>query len=117
MKASCEQLIDAITEELRRIFGQRGFLGEWEEYDWLLKYYGVTEDEDICWQHILSLSSDGLEGNFKASDRINFLLNERSVNHFLARLLKKYKSNVLTYPSCAVDIKPPDAHKNTWPAA
>ena len=77
-----DQIIDAITEEIRRIFGQRGFFGEEEEYDWLLACYSVTEDDDIRWQCILADGDNTLD-----------------LDRFLARLLAKYRSNILTYPS------------------
>ncbi len=64
-----------------RIFGPRGFLGEEEEYDWLLACYSVTEDDDIRWQCILA------DGD-----------NTTDLDRFLATLLAKYRSNVLTYP-------------------
>lgn len=81
MDRSRDQIIDAITEEIRRIFGQKGLLGEEEEYDWLLACYSVTEEDDIRWQCVLAEEDDAAD-----------------LDRFLATLLMKYRSNVLTYP-------------------
>lgn len=76
-----DQLIDAISAEIRRVF-PAGFLGDKDQYDWLFSCYDITEEEDIRWQCVLAEED----------------LNALDLDNFLFLLLTKYQSTALTYP-------------------
>jgi hypothetical protein len=85
-----------LIEEIERIFGEDGFNGNLEEYDWLLEHYGVTEYEDVCWQFIIDAIEELSDEEPNDIELIEFLDDDNAADIFLAKLLKKYKSNTLT---------------------
>jgi hypothetical protein len=97
-----EGLIAAIIEEIDRVWGGlENFDGTYDQYDWLLEHYGITEEEDVWWQIVLEdntgdLASDHPE-DAEDEDVISFLGDEQAIQTFLEHLLQKYRSNTLTY--------------------
>ncbi len=88
-----DELIDAVLEEMERVWGEDGFGGEADAYAWLLKTYGITEEEDVSWQLILQDSMDDLpEEELEDAELIDFLEDEDAVVQFLQTLLAKYQS-------------------------
>jgi len=68
------ELIDAVLQEMERVWGAEGFGGEPIEYVWLESQYHVSEEEDVQWQLILE-----------------YAIGEPD-------LLRKYRSGVEAYP-------------------
>ena len=64
-----------------------------DAYSWLLKTYGITEEEDIAWQLILQDSMDNLpEEELEDDELMDFLEDEDAVTQFLQLFLAKYRS-------------------------
>lgn len=100
------QLIRAIIHRIDEIFGKDGFEGSFDEYDWLIKNYGITEAEDNLWQDILyqyegilkeSGTLDDLEEPYK-QQQIDFLADKEACLKFLFELYVKYNSAQKKYP-------------------
>lgn len=88
-----DELIDAVLERMERVWGEDGFGGEAEAYDWLQKIYGITEEDDVSWQLILQDSMDDLpEEELEDSELMSFLNYDDAVVQFLKTLLTKYQS-------------------------
>ena len=93
-------LIDAILEEMNRVWGDDGFSGAWEEYEWLLEAYGVTEDDDVEWSGILEYEADEIQPHDGANKKwMSFVTDDEQVIPFLQQLLKKYRSNTAVLPA------------------
>ena len=93
-----DKLITAIIREMDRVWGKDGLGGSWEEYEWLLTHYGITEEEDVQWQLILEHDMDELSPEDAEDEELmQFLNDEQAVHAFLERLLQKYRSNTITY--------------------
>jgi len=93
------ELIDAILNEMDRVWGDEGFSGAWEEYEWLLEHYGVTEDDDVDWSGILAYEADEVEPDDAANPKwMSFVTADEQVIPFLEVLLKKYQSNTVVVP-------------------
>lgn len=91
-------LIDAISLEMNRVWGEDGLHGEPEEYAWLEEHYGVTEEDDVCWQ----LTIQHHFGDLPKEDQddaevMQFLNDDARVEQFLRDLLRRYQANTLTY--------------------
>ncbi len=99
-------LIYNIGVEIQRIFPLDDFEGTQEQYEWLLKHYGVTEEDD--YRYILvgdyyledpdELDDEQLEA---IETQIDFLDEPEVVNAFLEDLLRRYRSNTIVYPETA----------------
>ncbi|MEK4031513.1 hypothetical protein WOA01_00125 [Methylocystis sp. IM2] len=93
------QLIDEIMKEMDRVWGEEGFEGTFEEYEWLLKNYGISEDEDVEWQMILQESVDDLpEEDANDPDVMEFLEDRQKVHESLKNILTKYRSFTDVFP-------------------
>lgn len=93
-------LIDAILEEMARIWGEDGFSGTGEGYEWLLKAYGVTEDDDVEWLGILEYEADEIHPEDAADPKwMSFVTDDGQVIPFLRQLLKKYRSHRAVVPA------------------
>lgn len=102
-----EALIEAVFDEMERVWGQEGFGGEFEAYDWLLQHYGISEEEDNRWLDILAYDTGelvieeyGLEEEEEEA-MLSFLENDDAVNQFLTVLLQKYRSSSAVYSTTA----------------
>jgi hypothetical protein len=98
-----DYLIKAITAEIERVF-PNGFEGVPDEYQWLLKHYGISEEEDSEFITICEYMDGTFEEEEMKEIRNNpelfaLLSNPQAVNRFLVDLLKKYKSRSDVYPS------------------
>ncbi len=100
------ELLDLIVDQINRIWGDSGFSGNFEEYDWLLEHYGVTEEEDNTYLDILEyrldngfteLSSVYMLDADEQARIMEFIHDDVAVCAFLAALLQKYKSNSVLY--------------------
>jgi hypothetical protein len=93
-----DELIDQIMSEMDRVWGDEGFGGESQEYEWLQHHYGISEDEDVQWQNILNYQIDELEeDDLEDEEKMQFLENDDAVCKFLSEFLQKYQSNIITY--------------------
>jgi len=101
------QLIQAVLQEMERVWGPEGFGGESEEYAWLQSRYGISEEEDVQWQLILQYEIDDLpEEDWEEEEIMQFLEDNFAVVLFLEGLLRKYRRSTETFH---VKIKPPRA--------
>jgi hypothetical protein len=92
-------LIDAILVEMERVWGDDGFSGAWEEYEWLLENYGITEDEDGDWMGILAHESGEVDPDDEWTPQWEaFVTDDDQVIPLLSALLKKYRSNSVSVP-------------------
>lgn len=91
-------LIEAVLAEMGRVWPDDSFGGSAEEYAWLLKHFGISEEEDVKWQFILQDSTGDLpEEDAEDPEVTDFLDDDEAVCAFLAELLEKYKSSTLSY--------------------
>jgi hypothetical protein len=93
-------LFDSIIEEMERIWGEPGFEGDDEEYEWLEANYGITEAEDVEWQFALQyfILHDLPEEDESDPEVMKFLNDYDAVRAFLNELLGKYRSGDKVYP-------------------
>ena len=100
---SRSSLIESVLVELNRVWGPEGFGGDFESYEWLKNNFGISEEEDVQWQDVLSDWSGSLGVDLEELDEaekkcvIAFLKDESAVTTLLETLLKKYKSSAATY--------------------
>ena len=100
------QLIRAVSLRISEIYGESGFDGSFEEYDWLLENYGVTEQEDNSWLDILYQHQGVLEESGTLDDldepyrqqQIEFLADKEACLKFLFELHLKYSSSKKKHP-------------------
>lgn len=99
------ELIESVLAEMDRVWGPEGFGGEFEAYAWLKTNFGISEEDDVQWQDVLSdwggtLDEDtaDLDEDEKAQVEA-FLQDDSAVTAFLETLLHRYKSSVATYAS------------------
>lgn len=93
-----EELIAQVMVEMDRVWGDDGFGGDMDEYEWLQQHYNITEDEDVQWQNILNYDIDELDEDDLADDeKMEFLEDDEAVCNFLTEFLQKYRSNTITY--------------------
>lgn len=97
---SSDELIAEIIKNVERVFGTDGFGGTSEEYGWLLRRCGITEEEDNTWIDIIDFegSSELDPANEDEAKIIGFLRDPAAVHRFLAALLKKYRNCHDVYP-------------------
>lgn len=94
------QLIEAIDVEHGRIWGDDGFNGSSEEYEWLQCNYGIKEEDDVLWQLIIEYDANILpEEELEDQELMVSLEDEEAVQKFLQHLLVCYKSASMTYPT------------------
>ncbi len=92
------ELIDQVMLEVDRVWGNDGFGGESEEYEWLQSHYEITEDEDVQWLNVLNYDMDELdEDDLEDEEKMQFLEDDEAVCKFLIELLRKYQSNTIDY--------------------
>jgi len=90
---------------MERVWGEPGFSGKLEEYDWLRENYGISENDDITWQDITAQYANDLPAaliGLTEEERIevmDFLQDDMQVIAFLERLLENYQSSDATYPA------------------
>ncbi|WP_338496600.1 hypothetical protein [Delftia tsuruhatensis] len=93
------ELIDGVLHEMDRVWGDEGLDGKTEEYEWLLKNYNISEEEDVQWQLILQHHMDDLPAEDQEDDEVmSFLEDPHAVKQFLQAFLAKYKTSSATYP-------------------
>jgi len=98
------ELIESVLAEMNRVWGPRGFGGEPEAYTWLNEHFGISEEDDVQWQDVLSdwagtFDQDTADLEEDERSRVKaFLQDDFSVTAFLESLLRRYKSSIETYP-------------------
>lgn len=101
------ELLNQVVSEIERIWGEDGFSGSFEEYEWLLENYGITEEEDNKYIDILEYDSNEFEDDTSSindldeeelKEVMDFVTDDDAVCEFLSALLLKYRSNTI----CAV---------------
>lgn len=92
------ELIDGVLREMDRVWENEGFGGESEAYEWLLKNYCISEEEDVQWQLVLQHHMDDLPVEDQEDEEVmSFLEDQHAVKQFLQALLTKYKTSSATY--------------------
>lgn len=97
-------LIESVLAEMNRVWGPEGFGGEFEAYAWLKEHFGISEEEDVQWQDVLSDWAGSLDVDLEDLDEVEknrviaFLQDDSAVMTFLETLLQRYKSSSTTYP-------------------
>lgn len=99
------ELIESVLAEMDRVWGPKGFGGEFEAYAWLKAHFGILVEEDVQWQDVLSdwagtfdEDTADLEEDEKEQMKA-FLQDDSAVTTFLETLLQRYRSSAATYPS------------------
>lgn len=93
------ELLEAVLEEMQRVWGDEGLGGTVPEYEWLLAHYGITEEEDVQWQLVLQYDTDDLpEEDSEDEEVMAFVEDDKAVLAFLRMFLNKYRSGADTYP-------------------
>jgi len=98
------ELIELVLTEMTRVWGPEGFGGEFEGYSWLQEHFGISEEEDVQWQDVLSDWAGTLDADtsdLEEDEKLqvtNFLQDDTAVNAFLESLLQRYRSSDVTYP-------------------
>lgn len=96
-----------VSWKLESIFGKDGNDGSFKSYRWLLKTYGVTEEEDNSWIDLVYYfkgileetdSFDALEQDHK-KQILDFVRDDEATVSFLIMLLDKYESSNKKYPA------------------
>jgi hypothetical protein len=99
-----DKLFDGVLVEMERVWGEPGFGGEPEAYDWLLEHYGITQEEDNTWMDICAQNRGELEDALadlteqERAEAVAFLADDARVTDFLKRLLQRYQSSGAVYP-------------------
>lgn len=94
------ELIEAILEEMERVWSDEGFSGTPGEYEWLREHYGIEEDEDVEWLGILAHDTGDVDPEDVANPTwMSFVTDDEKVIPFLTRLLEKYRSSSTTAPT------------------
>ncbi|MGH7461541.1 MAG: hypothetical protein ACREMA_11005 [Longimicrobiales bacterium] len=95
-----QQLIDAITSEIDRIWGDVEREGDFGEYEWLLANYGITEHDDVDWLGILNHESGEIDpDDAENPEYLAWVADDARVIPFLHQLLQKYQSNTVIAPT------------------
>lgn len=103
MTMSKDELFDAVLAEMDRVWGESGFGGEFEAYEWLYDNYGITEQDDLHWQDICDHYGNTLsESLADLSDEviaevIEFVQDNSRVERFLTNFLSQYRSSTAVY--------------------
>ena len=98
-----DELFDGVLAEMERVWGEPGFGGEPEAYEWLLEHYGITQEEDNTWMDICAHNRGELEDALadlteqERSEAVAFLADENQVTDFLKKLLQRYQSSHAVY--------------------
>ena len=80
--------------EMDRVWGEDGFDGSFDSYQWLQQNYGVSEEEDVLWQLILEYDTDELSDEDREDQELMvFLEDKKTVREFLKSHLQKYRSS------------------------
>lgn len=96
-------LIESIVTEMERVWGPKGFGGELEAYAWLKDHFGISEEQDVQWQDVLSDWAGTLDEDTEDLDEGEkehvkaFLQDDSAVTTFLEVLLQKYRNSNATY--------------------
>ncbi|MXS77402.1 DUF1917 domain-containing protein [Nitrosomonas sp. JL21] len=100
------QLITAIIAEMDRIWGEDGFDGTHDDYQWLQQNYGISEENDVLWQLILEYDANELsDEDLEDQELMGFLEDKKAVRQFLECHLKSYRNAFTISPKrkCLVD--------------
>ncbi len=98
------ELIESVLVQMNRVWGPDGFGGELEAYAWLQEHFGISEEEDVTWQDVLSELAGTLEQDIADLDEDEqkqvkaFLRNDTAVIEFLESLHHRYRSSDAVYP-------------------
>lgn len=97
------ELIESVIAEMARVWGPDGFGGEFEAYEWLQEHFGISEEEDVQWQDVLSEWTGTFEEDtedLEEEEKIQaqaFLQDDAAVIAFLETLLRRYQSSDAKY--------------------
>ncbi|MDD1020144.1 hypothetical protein M5G24_14115 [Pseudomonas sp. TNT2022 ID1048] len=98
-----DELFDGVLAEMERVWGELGFGGEFEAYDWLLTHYGITQEDDNTWMDICAQDRGELQdalADLAEDQRAEveaFLADDARVTDFLKKLLQRYQSSDAVY--------------------
>lgn len=103
-RSTRSELIESVLAEMNRVWGPNGFGGELEAYVWLQEHCGISEEEDVQWQGVLSdwagtLDEDTSDLDVDEQKQVKaFLQDDTTVTVFLESLLHRYKNSDAAYP-------------------
>src|SRR5260370_13027695 len=99
MALNKKQLIEAIFQEMERVWGREGFAARPEQYKWLEARCQISREEKVRWQLIVEYEFDELSALDLANDEtMDFLDDTFAVVMVLESLLPKYQSTNAVYP-------------------
>jgi hypothetical protein len=99
------ELIDAVLDEMERVWGEGGFSGTWEQYEWLLEHYGITDDEDVEWMGVLNYEHGIVDEDDEWTPEWEaYVTDDDKVIVFLSSLLSKYRSNSVSLPEYLPEV-------------
>lgn len=99
-----DELFDGVLAEMERVWGEPGFGGAFEAYDWLFEHYGITQEDDNTWMDICAKDRGELQdalADLTEDQRAEveaFLADDARVTDFLKGLLQRYQSSDAVYP-------------------
>jgi hypothetical protein len=92
------ELLDAIFEEIQRIFGFESYPSR-EQIPWLTAEYGISLEEHLRYELILDDEGGDLAEKEPDEESLAFVHDEEAVLRFLQGLLQKYRSGTAVYPA------------------
>jgi hypothetical protein len=92
------ELLDAIFEEIQRIFGFGSYPSR-EQIPWLTAEYGISLEEHRRYELILDDEGGDLAEKEPNEESLAFVHDEEAVGRFLQGLLQKYRSGTAVYPA------------------
>jgi hypothetical protein len=90
------ELIDAIFDEIQRVFGFENYPTTMEEYVWLEETYGISLEEHRRYD-LVDRDADGIPEEQRDEFTLAFFHNDRAVCRFLEGLLRKYRGGSEVY--------------------
>jgi len=108
---SIDRLIAEIARAAERLFGDAGFEGTPEQYEWLAGKAGIPASDDLKWRYVIDQEADDkLDPELPADEAmIAFLGDDEAVQRFLEALLERYRSATQATPPAA-PARPRPAH-------
>lgn len=94
------ELIEAVFEEMQRIFGFEKYPSTIEEHEWLAERYDISLEEHRRYE-LIDHNPDELDQEENDEFSMAFVRNDKAVCRFLEGLLRKYRSGSEVYRDTA----------------
>lgn len=100
------QLMRHITKRILDIFGPEGLEGTFEEYEWLMENYSVSEEDDVKWVDLLHYYNGDLDENpsiatlsdEERAEVMRFVSDKEAHLPFLFEIVHKYDASRKRFP-------------------